>query len=79
MRFGLGLSIYSDVVLFRRVAFDLLHVDGRDLRRTLLLERRAALRKLIEPNPRCPIQFSDHTDCDGAVFFKVAADLGLGA
>jgi bifunctional non-homologous end joining protein LigD len=62
------------LVLF---AFDLLHHNGKDLRRTPLLERRAALRKLIEPDPRSPIQFSDHVDCDGAKFFKAAAELGL--
>ena len=33
-------------------AFDLLHLDGQDLRRTPLVERRTALRKLIEPDPR---------------------------
>jgi bifunctional non-homologous end joining protein LigD len=38
---------------------------------------RAALRKLIEPNPRSPIQFSDHADCEGLNFFKAAAELGL--
>jgi bifunctional non-homologous end joining protein LigD len=58
-------------------AFDLLHLNGQDLRRTPLIERRAALRKLIEPDPRSPIHFSDHVDCDGARFFKAAADLGL--
>jgi bifunctional non-homologous end joining protein LigD len=58
-------------------AFDLLHLDGQDLRKALLLERRAALRKLIEPDPRSPVQFSDHVDCDGARFFKAAAELGL--
>jgi bifunctional non-homologous end joining protein LigD len=58
-------------------AFDLLHLDGQDLRRTPLIERRAALRKLIEPDPRSPIHFSDHVDCDGAKFFKAAAELGL--
>jgi DNA ligase D-like protein (predicted ligase) len=62
------------LVLF---AFDLLHLDGKDLRRTPLLERRAALRELIEPDCRSPIQFSDHADCDGAKFFKAAAELGL--
>jgi len=36
-------------------SFDLLHLDGQDLRRTPLLERRAALRKLIEPDPLSPI------------------------
>jgi ATP-dependent DNA ligase len=58
-------------------AFDLLHLDGRDLRRIPLVERRAALRKLIKPDPRSPIQFSDHADCDGDLFFKLAAELGL--
>jgi hypothetical protein len=38
-------------------AFDLLHLDGQDLRRTPLIETRASLRKLIEPDPRPPIQF----------------------
>jgi bifunctional non-homologous end joining protein LigD len=58
-------------------AFDLLHLDGQDLRRTPLIERRAALRGLIEPDSRSPIQFSDHVDCDGAKFFKAAAELGV--
>jgi DNA ligase D-like protein (predicted ligase) len=58
-------------------AFDLLHLDGQDLRKASLIERRAALRKLIEPDPRSPIHFSDHVDCDGAKFFKAAAELGL--
>jgi DNA ligase D-like protein (predicted ligase) len=58
-------------------AFDLLHLEGQDLRRTPLIDRRAALHKLIEPDPRSPIQFSDHTDCDGLKFFKAAAELGL--
>jgi bifunctional non-homologous end joining protein LigD len=58
-------------------AFDLLHLNSQDLRRTPLIERRAALCKLIEPDPRSPIQFSDHVDSDGARFFKAAAELGL--
>jgi bifunctional non-homologous end joining protein LigD len=58
-------------------AFDLLHLDGQDLRRTQLVHRRAALRRLIEPNSTSPIQFSDHAYCDGALVFKHAAELGL--
>jgi bifunctional non-homologous end joining protein LigD len=41
------------------------------------MERRALLRKLIKPDMRSPIQFSDHVEGDGARFFKAAADLGL--
>jgi bifunctional non-homologous end joining protein LigD len=58
-------------------AFDLLHLDGQDLGRTPLIERRAALRNLIEPDPRSPVQFSDHLECDGVRFFETAAELGL--
>ena len=28
------------------------------------------------PDPRCPIQFSDHVEGDGGRFFKAVADLG---
>jgi ATP-dependent DNA ligase len=38
-------------------AFDLLHLEGQDLRRTPLIERRATLRKLIESDPRLPGSF----------------------
>jgi hypothetical protein len=58
-------------------AFDLLYLNGQDLQGHPLMERRALLRKLIESDPRSPIQFSDHADCDGALFFKHAAELGL--
>ena len=62
------------IVLF---AFDLLHHDGRDMRRTPLIGGHAALRKLIEPDPRSLIQFSDHFCGVGTKFFKAAAELGL--
>ena len=58
-------------------AFDLLHLNGQDLRGQPLMERRALLRRLIQQDPRCPIQFSDHVEGDGARFFKAAAELGL--
>jgi len=63
--------------LLRVFCFRPPHLNGHDLRRTPLMERRAALRKLIKPGPCSPIQFSDHADCDGARFFRAAADLGL--
>jgi len=54
-----GLRAGSEIVFF---AFDLLDLDGQDPRRTPLIERRAALRKLIKPDPRSPIQSSDHLE-----------------
>jgi DNA ligase D-like protein (predicted ligase) len=58
-------------------AFDLLHLEGQDLRGQPLMERRALLRKLIRPDKRSPVQFSDHVEGDGATFFKAAAEIGL--
>lgn len=49
------------------VAFDLLYLDGRDLRRLPLLERKAALKALVG---KSPIEYSDHFDMDGAELFR---------
>jgi ATP-dependent DNA ligase len=58
-------------------AFDLLHLDGEDLRRRPLLERKAALAELIgAPDPFCPIQFCDHLAGDGSALFKAADEIG---
>ena len=62
------------LVLF---AFDLLFLDGQDLRRLPLMERREKLRKLIPGDPASAIQFSDHYDGEGAELFKQACAMGL--
>src|SRR5499427_10600751 len=55
------------------IAFDLLHLDGRDLRRLPLIERKAILAKLLAKLPaRSPIQFSDHVTGQGPAFFALA-------
>jgi bifunctional non-homologous end joining protein LigD len=41
------------------------------------MDRRELIRKLIRPDKRSAIQFSDHVEGDGAAFFKAAAELGL--
>jgi bifunctional non-homologous end joining protein LigD len=58
-------------------AFDLLHLDGHDLRGRPLMERQALLRKLIKQDRRFPIQFSDHVEGHGDRFFRAAAEFGL--
>jgi DNA ligase D-like protein (predicted ligase) len=59
-------------------AFDLLHLDGKDLQATPLIERRALLRKLLgKSKPTSAIQFSEHVETSGAEFFKAAAEMGL--
>jgi bifunctional non-homologous end joining protein LigD len=46
-------------------AFDLLHLDGRDLRQQTLTERRAKLKALIGNATENRIQFSEEFDGDG--------------
>ena len=57
------------------VAFDILHLDGRDLP---LIERKAILEKLLAKLPKgSPIQFSQHITGRGPDFFKVACQRHL--
>jgi bifunctional non-homologous end joining protein LigD len=59
--------------------FDLLYLDGYDLRAAPLIERKEALRELLEKagDEIAPIQFSEHFETDGATLFKQACNLGL--
>jgi bifunctional non-homologous end joining protein LigD len=56
------------------VAFDLLYLNGHDLRRLPLLERKGILRKLIA---KTAIQFSESFELDGREMFKHACKTGL--
>ncbi|QQN62818.1 non-homologous end-joining DNA ligase [Bradyrhizobium diazoefficiens] len=49
------------------IAFDLLYLDGRDLRRVPLLERKAALKDLLTGTQ---IAYSEHFKVDGAELFR---------
>jgi ATP-dependent DNA ligase len=62
------------LVLF---AFDLLFLNGADLRRLPLVERREKLRQLIPIDARSAIQFNDHYDGEGTALFKQACAMGL--
>lgn len=57
-------------------AFDLLHLDGWDLRGVRLLERKEVLRRLLEKAP-ATLRFSDHVRGHGSEFFAQARALGL--
>jgi DNA ligase D-like protein (predicted ligase) len=57
-------------------AFDLLHLNGEDLRREPLVARRERLRRLIGKNRRSRIQFSDHVVGNGPTFYAAAEKLG---
>jgi bifunctional non-homologous end joining protein LigD len=58
-------------------AFDILHLDGEDLRHQLLRERRAKLKKLLGRDRKSPLQFSDEFTGDSAAFFRACAEHGL--
>ena len=56
------------------VAFDLLYLNGYDLRKLPLIERKALLKKLID---KTDIQFSESFEVDGREMFKHACKTGL--
>ena len=56
------------------VAFDLVYLNGRDLRKVPLLERKAALKKIITGSD---LQLSDSFEIDGREMFTHACKVGL--
>lgn len=56
-------------------AFDLLYVDGYDLRRVSLEERKRVLEALVVPGNL--IRYSDHYPAEGTALFAVAKQKGL--
>jgi bifunctional non-homologous end joining protein LigD len=57
-------------------AFDLLELDGEDLRHMPLLDRKRRLARLLGGR-RLGIALSDHTDEDGTTIFRQACLMGL--
>jgi bifunctional non-homologous end joining protein LigD len=56
------------------VAFDLLYLNGQDIRKLPLMERKSILQKLIA---KTTIQFSESFELDGREMFKHACKTGL--
>jgi bifunctional non-homologous end joining protein LigD len=76
-----GLSVF-ELLRYRRhdhtaalCAFDLIELNGNDLRRTTIEQRKAALAKLLLRQTD-GIAFNQHYDGDGAIIFKRACALG---
>ncbi|MEI3853581.1 non-homologous end-joining DNA ligase [Ensifer sp. CCNWLY38] len=63
----------SEIIFY---AFDLLYLDGRDLRGLPLAERRRLLEPIVAGRTGA-IRFSEAVDADGAEFFRAACELGL--
>ncbi|MDW6020645.1 hypothetical protein SAZ10_02590 [Mesorhizobium sp. BAC0120] len=59
------------------VAFDLLHLDGKDLRKLPCRGRRERLEGLLAGRSGGPIQFSEHIVGNGARYYDHACELGL--
>jgi bifunctional non-homologous end joining protein LigD len=60
------------VVLY---AFDILHVDGTDLRRVPLEDRKRLLQRMLLPTPF--VQYLDHFEADGITAYDGAVNVGL--
>src|SRR3569623_105720 len=60
-------------------AFDLMYLDGYDLTKVRLIERKALLQGLLQPviSPSSAIQFSDGIGGDGQVLYDHATEIGL--
>jgi bifunctional non-homologous end joining protein LigD len=56
------------------VAFDVTYLNGRDLRRLPLVERKAVLKPLLADTE---VQFSESFEVDGSEMFKHACKVGL--
>jgi bifunctional non-homologous end joining protein LigD len=56
------------------VAFDLLYINGRDVRREPLLRRKAELKKIIDDTD---VQFSESFETEGPEMFAHACKVGL--
>ncbi|MGE0290511.1 MAG: non-homologous end-joining DNA ligase [Bradyrhizobium sp.] len=59
------------------IAFDLLHLDGADLRDLPLLERKQHLRRLLGRRKLKRAVYSEHMEGDGREVFQAAAAMGL--
>jgi bifunctional non-homologous end joining protein LigD len=74
-----SLNLERDASLFY-YAFDLLFLDGSDFRAAPLVERKSALKQLLEAQPKelsKTIRLSDHVEGQGAEFFGKACTLGV--
>lgn len=61
------------------LAFDLLYLNGYDLRSSPLIERKAALEQLLRSMPRYTalVRYSDHLEGQGVAFHEQVCQLGL--
>jgi bifunctional non-homologous end joining protein LigD len=75
-----GRPMFRDLLFRRRqcvfIAFDLLYLNGKDLRMLPLIERKAALKKLLR-RKRSRILYLDHVEGDGRLLFEQIVEMDL--
>jgi DNA ligase D-like protein (predicted ligase) len=74
---ALGSAIQSRSPKIILYAFDLLHIDGRDIRQQMLSDRRTLLKRLVGDDAHSRIQVSDEFVGSGAELFDACRTLGL--
>jgi bifunctional non-homologous end joining protein LigD len=57
-------------------AFDILWLDGRDLRRLPLVERKQTLRRVVPAPPAC-LLYADHMEGNGTGLFRAVCEMDL--
>jgi bifunctional non-homologous end joining protein LigD len=70
----LSKSRYDRMVYY---AFDLLYLDGYDLRGATLISRKRLLSDLLSERALGPIQYSQHFEEEGALLFRKSCEMGL--
>jgi len=72
--------VFRDLLFRRRqcvfIAFDLLYLNGKDLRMLPLIERKALLKKLLR-RKRSRILYLDHVEDDGRLLFEKIVKMDL--
>src|SRR5215471_10861640 len=75
-----GRSVFNDLLFRRRecvfFAFDLLFLNGEDMRALPLIERKARLKQLLR-RKRSPVLYVDHIKARGREFFEKFCELDL--
>jgi ATP-dependent DNA ligase len=75
-----GRSVFNDLLFRRRdcvfFTFDLLFLNGEDLRALPLIERKARLKRLLR-RKRSPVLYVDHIEARGRKFFEKVCELDL--
>src|SRR5215510_14290864 len=75
-----GRPVFRDLLFRRRqcvfIAFDLLYLNGRDLRVLPLVERKSLLKKLLR-RKRSRIRYLDHVETDGQLLFEQIVRMDL--